>query len=427
MNIKSSLMPQSLNIWNCFTLKTLGPGLMMAGAAIGVSHLVQSTRAGAEYGYALLFLIVLTHILKYPFFEFGHRYAAATGQNLIQGYRELGRKYLYLFFILNILTAIISIAGVTFVTAALSSLLLPNELSVFFLSLICVMGCASVLLIGHYKWLDRIIKIMMALLVIVTFIAFTSAWIHGPIKSAEYQSASPWSLEALPFLIALMGWMPAPIELSVWQSLWLQAKQHQSDISFQNAKFDFNLGYFLTAILAVAFLMMGALIMHGSDTPFSNSGPVFAGQLVDMYTTTLGDWTKMIIVLVAMSTMLSTTMTVIDAYPRSLATCMKVLYPKLRIQRRTLQSLWTIFTCAIALFIIHSQMNHFKQLIDLATTIAFLAAPLFAWMNYRLLTSKHTPLTYQPGKGIRMLSQLGMVFLIGFSALYLVVMSGLLR
>ena len=29
-------------------LKSIGPGLLFAGAAIGVSHLVQSTRAGAD-------------------------------------------------------------------------------------------------------------------------------------------------------------------------------------------------------------------------------------------------------------------------------------------------------------------------------------------------------------------------------------------
>ena len=32
-------------------LKSLGPGLMWAGAAVGVSHLIQSTRAGANFGF----------------------------------------------------------------------------------------------------------------------------------------------------------------------------------------------------------------------------------------------------------------------------------------------------------------------------------------------------------------------------------------
>ena len=35
-------------------LKNLGPGLLFAGAAIGVSHLVQSTRAGADFGLGLI-------------------------------------------------------------------------------------------------------------------------------------------------------------------------------------------------------------------------------------------------------------------------------------------------------------------------------------------------------------------------------------
>lgn len=48
-------------------LSTLGPGILFAGAAIGGSHLVQSTRAGANYGFNLAGLVVLILILKYPF------------------------------------------------------------------------------------------------------------------------------------------------------------------------------------------------------------------------------------------------------------------------------------------------------------------------------------------------------------------------
>ena len=59
---------------------SFGPGLLWAGSAIGVSHLVQSTRAGATAGFALAGVIIFALILKYPFFEFGPRYAAATGE-----------------------------------------------------------------------------------------------------------------------------------------------------------------------------------------------------------------------------------------------------------------------------------------------------------------------------------------------------------
>ena len=37
-------------------LKAIGPGLLWAGAAIGVSHIVQSTRAGANFGFELIWI-----------------------------------------------------------------------------------------------------------------------------------------------------------------------------------------------------------------------------------------------------------------------------------------------------------------------------------------------------------------------------------
>ena len=61
-------------------LKKLGPGLLFAGSAVGVSHLVQSTKAGANFGFGLIWALVLINIIKFPFFEFGPRYAAATGE-----------------------------------------------------------------------------------------------------------------------------------------------------------------------------------------------------------------------------------------------------------------------------------------------------------------------------------------------------------
>ena len=43
-------------------IKKLGPGLLFAGAAIGVSHLVQSTRAGADYGWGLTWALLLVNL-----------------------------------------------------------------------------------------------------------------------------------------------------------------------------------------------------------------------------------------------------------------------------------------------------------------------------------------------------------------------------
>ena len=82
--------------------KLLGPGLLYAGAAIGVSHLVQSTRAGADFGLGLLWALLLVNLFKYPFFQFGPRYATATGESLLDGYLKLGKGVLVTYYVLNI-------------------------------------------------------------------------------------------------------------------------------------------------------------------------------------------------------------------------------------------------------------------------------------------------------------------------------------
>ena len=75
-------------------LKALGPGLLFASMAIGTSHLVLSTKAGAQYGWIMVIPILLANLFKYPFFEFGIRYTTVTEKSLIEGYTNLGKTYL---------------------------------------------------------------------------------------------------------------------------------------------------------------------------------------------------------------------------------------------------------------------------------------------------------------------------------------------
>ena len=85
-------------------LKKLGPGLLFAGAAIGVSHLVQSTKSGADFGLGLIWALLIANLFKYPFFQYGPKYALATGESMLHGYKKLSRSILIVYFILTIAT-----------------------------------------------------------------------------------------------------------------------------------------------------------------------------------------------------------------------------------------------------------------------------------------------------------------------------------
>src|SRR5690606_40734629 len=94
--------------------------LLFAGAAISVSHLIQSARAGALHGLALVPLIVLVHVLKYPALSAGPRYAAATGTSLLQAYRNQGRHALTASLVVLVGTAFTIQAAISLVTAAVT-------------------------------------------------------------------------------------------------------------------------------------------------------------------------------------------------------------------------------------------------------------------------------------------------------------------
>ncbi len=394
----------------------------MAGAAIGVSHLMQSTRAGAAFGFQLVGLVVAANLFKYPFFEYGHRYAAATGESLLHGYLRMGRGVLWLFFALNTVTAVISIAGVTMVTAALAQNLFRLGLGVTLWSAVLMLTAALLVVVGHYRSLDLAMKVMMAVLFVATVCALLAAAWHGPVAPPGFQGPSPWNAATLGFLIALMGWMPAPIELSVWQSLWIGARDHAAGrrTSIADARLDFNFGYGLTTLLAVAFLSLGALVMYGSGEEFATSNVAFASQLVALYGSTLGGWARPVVATAALMAMASTTLTVIDAYPRSLAVTQSLLQRSEARRDRRLHAAWIAGTCILALVLIHAFSGRFTELVDLATIIAFLAAPVFAALNMRLVASTHLAEIDRPGPWLRFLAAVGMVFLVGFSVVYLV-------
>lgn len=401
----------------------MGPGLLYAGAAVGVSHLVQSTRAGADYGFDLLWILLLANFIKYPFFQFAPRYAAATGNDLIEGYRRTGQWAMILYGVLTILTMFPVLAAVTAVTAALTGNIFHITLPPLTLNLLVISFTMILLIVGRYKLLDKMMKVVIVVLAFSTVLAVIFALGIPRQAGAAAAPGFAWNDTAcLMFLIAFVGWMPAPIDVTVWQSLWATAKARQMGrrATLREAMLDFNIGYIGTAIIAVGFLSLGALVLYGSGTTLSDKGTVFAGQLITMYTDSLGAWAYPVITIAALTTMISTTLTVLDAYPRVLTPICTRLLPQVSWSRRTWYGIWMLVVAAGAMLMLSIFSQSMKFSVDLATTISFVTAPVFALLNHRVVTHQHMPEAARPGKLMRIYSIIGIVFLTLFSLFYMV-------
>jgi len=408
--------------WNGIK-QSLGPGLLMAAAAIGVSHLVQSTRAGATYGWALVWAVVLANFFKYPFLEYGPRYAIATGESMIDGYNRLGKWAIGIFVIFTIGTMFAVQAAVTIVSASLAAELTGIALSPLIWSVILLAICIILLMSGQYSALDGAIKLIMAVLAISTIVAVVAALFEGDVQSGINYYPSIWDVAGVSFLIALMGWMPIPIDAAAWHSLWTLEREEQTSYKpkLKESLLDFNIGYIGAAFLSLGFLALGALVMYGSGEEYASSGAVFAGQLIGLYTESLGSWAYAIIVICAFTTMFSTTLTVTDAYPRVSRQMIEVLMPESVENMNDLQ-LYRVLLVVISLLslgVLYFLGDSFTLMIDLATTLSFLTAPVLAYLNYRLVTAHHMPDSCKPRPWLKWLSWSGIIFLTGFALLYL--------
>ncbi|MGE6448376.1 NRAMP family divalent metal transporter [Pseudoalteromonas tetraodonis] len=406
-------MQYTQNTWKS-RLGALGPGILMATAAIGGSHLVASTQAGALFGWQLFWLIVVVNVLKYPFFRFGMEYTLATKNSLVEGYKNQGPGYFFSFIALNIIAAVVNTAGVLLLTASLLHYALPISIPVTLSCWVILAMCLIILLLGHFKALDNVAKAIMGLLTIATITALVIAINNGLVAPVNYVGPSPYELAMLGFMVALMGWMPAPIEISALSSLWLKEKQAQQSVTKNQGLFDFNLGYWLTAGLALVFFSLGALVQYGQNSNIELGGVAFAKQLIDMYASTIGEWARPLVSAIAFLCMFGTTLTVLDGYARTLNESHKLLGFK---QSKHSLNTWLILQALAGMAVILFFKSALGPMLTFAMTLAFVTTPVFAWLNFSLVRSepaiKHSLL-------LRSLTWLGLVYLVGFAVAFVV-------
>lgn len=398
-------------------LKALGPGLLVACAAIGGSHLVWSTRAGAEFGWQLLWLVLLANLFKYPFFMYGQKYTAATGESLLAGYQRKGNLFVVLFLVINILTGMINIAGVSMLSAALLAGFGLDAVPLPWLTVLIIVSCTLFILLGHYQLLDGMAKLVIIVLTISTLAALAFAISKGSVMQPGFESPSPWTWGSFGFLIMLMGWMPAPLELSAWSSLWMFSRERQTGhrATVSETLIDFHLGYFMAVALAVIFLALGALVMYGSGEHFSDSGIAFSNQLIALYSSNIGAWSHGLILSAAFITMFSTSLTCVDGYPRTLAACTTLLAPKQMPSFTRTHQIWILFTVIGAAVIVLAFVQNLLQLLSFAAIVSFVTSPITAVINFLVMSGANVPPQHRPGLILKILSWLGILFLLGMT------------
>jgi Mn2+/Fe2+ NRAMP family transporter len=397
-------------------INNLGPGLLFASMAIGTSHLVLSTKAGAQYGWFMLIPILLANFFKYPFFEFGIRYTNVTGNSIIEGYRNRGKKYLWLYAFITLATTIASPAALSAVTAGL----LINIFGIQGVPITTVaVGLfvfnSIILIIGKYKLLETTLKFVIPILFIA--LLFTTALVinKGSITPVANFEHPPFFDElGILFLITLIGWMPTAVETSSWLSLWTVEKYKISKEKpiLKEAIQEFNFGYLLTTILAIFFLIIGCMTLYGSGTILSDKAVPFADQVINLFTTHIGSWAYVLIAISAFATMYSTCLTQHDAITRvSIDIIAKIAGNNNNFNERKYYAIGIILLAVISIIVMFALGANMGLILAVATAISFVLAPIVGYMNLKNVMSSDLPEAYHPKKGLQLLTYAGILFL----------------
>ena len=403
-------------------LRNLGPGLLFASMAIGTSHLVLSTKAGAQYGWIMVIPIILANILKYPFFEFGVRYTSVTNKTLIEGYLHRGKGYLWFYAGITLVTTFTILAALYTVTAGLFiNLFNITNTSISIVALGLFLIISAILIFGKYKFLEISLKFVVSILFIALLITTVLVLIQGPISHIQdFKPAPIFNEVGVLFLIGLIGWMPTAVEASSWVSLWsIEKWKNQDKPSLKESLQEFNIGYGITTILAVFFMIIGWFTLYGTNIQLSNNAVSFADQVVLLFTNHIGSWAYIFIAISAFATMFSTCLTAHDALTRVSLDIVSLLKPKTKIFSTKLAfGIGVILLTIINFIVIAAFSANMGKLVALATFVSFIVAPIIGYMNLKNVTSSDLDPSFWPGKKLRILTYAGILFLSFFSLYY---------
>jgi len=401
-------------------LSRVGPGIMLAATAVGVSHLVFSTQAGGLYGLSLSWLIVLIVLLKYPAFRFAVDYAGATGESLVTAYAKHSRVALGWLVVAFFVDTFIATGAVAMMTAGLVISVFGLPFSGPEVAVLLMLVSAAVLVNGHYGRAEKLVKFLVlvfSVLVVATMVlALPQLGGEGRPVFAALQPDRALAL----FVIAMAGWMPMPTNGAIMYSKWLCEKRAESGPRFDHpgAVYDFRLGYGLTLVLAICFVVMGTAVLFGTGRDMPGSPAGYATELFGIFTAVIGDWVYPVIAAAGIAVIWSTQIALMDACPRVTDNLFAIIAGRPADAPSRYRLFLAIQVVGVS-FMLLFLMKSFTAFLYFATSMGFIASPAIAYYNYRAVTSAEIPAEFRPKPGMVLWSWAGIVFLAAFAAAFL--------
>ncbi len=249
-------------------LRSFGPGLVIVLTWLGAGDIVECGVAGGNYGYALMWIIVLALVVRYLFVSLIAKYQLCNerGESVLDGLARLNRGYAPLLLIIAIVMghvygAYMSV-GVGETWAALTGRGQTWQWAIVWTALAVAIVFRPVF--------ARIEKVFLVLLALLTISMLGTALWAGPSFSGILQGTLGFEMptrvghfDSLLLVIGMLGAVGGSV-MNLVYPYFLDQKGWRGPQYRRVQMYDFTLGIAVMIVLDLAVWTLGAEVVHGS-------------------------------------------------------------------------------------------------------------------------------------------------------------------
>ena len=250
----------------------VGPGLIVAATGVGAGDLVAALVAGERYGLVLIWTVLLGAVLKFGLNEGVGRWHLLTGQTIIEGWRALGSWATGYFAVYAIIWAFVYGAAATSSAGLALNAMVP-ALPIWGWAIVNAVAAFFLTLWTRYRAFEQI----MTWLIGGMFVTVGGAAIMVlPELNGIWNTAVPSLPQgSLLYALGLMGGVGGTITMASY-GYWLQEKGWRGRQDIPVMRYDAGVAYGMTALFALAMLILGAALLYNTDTSISNEEGLIA-------------------------------------------------------------------------------------------------------------------------------------------------------
>lgn len=259
-------MQKNFNLSISRFFKNLGPGPVIAAAFIGPGTVTVCTLAGVNFGYSLLWALVLSIVATLALQEISGRIGISTGQDLSQLLRNSkSNTFFRLVSIVIVLMAIVlgnaayESGNITGANLGLEIFWKAPTVQIGVLTIQTgnfLIGAISIALLylGNYKSLE---KLFIALVILMSLAFTITAFLTDPDWSLVFKGFIPhWNNQEFLTIVSLIGTTVVPYNLFLYASLAKERWKKEDGVSWMRK--DIGISVILGGLVSMAILMVGA-------------------------------------------------------------------------------------------------------------------------------------------------------------------------